>query len=261
MWSNVLSTLNTWLSLSFRSQADSKLHQYVSAPVVISTVLTQHPSPHEPGRARGTGRWRRGRESGNIHLSHPELGFSFYFLSNSQLWYLWGFPRKVLIYNPYAPLNHAFHFIHQMLMVLQTPTSPIQGSHSGARNSDSEAANWWEVHAVEQQDTHMFYFYFGPCCTTCGISVPPARDRAHSLALETWSVNHRIAREVPLTPEPGRSGVTGKDWVWGSRERLGRSGRGRGVRVTGWEGFGGKEETSTSKVCLRGTADLADTAL
>ena len=126
----------------------------------------------------------------------------------------------MLIYNPYAPLNHAFHFIHEMLMVLQTPTSPIQGSHSGARNSDSEAGNWWEVHTVEQQDTHMFYFYFGPCCTTCGISVPQPGIEPTALHWKLGVLTTGLPRKSPSPLSLGevvlleRIGCEdlGKDW-------------------------------------------------
>lgn len=122
----------------------------------------------------------------------------------------------MLIYNPYAPLNHAFHFIHQMLMVLQTPTSPIQGSHSGARSSESQAGNCWELlgsaHSGAVGHPHVL-FVLGAMLRHLWNIGSPATDRAQSFALEARSVNHEIAREVPLTPEPGRSGVTGKDWV------------------------------------------------
>ena len=122
----------------------------------------------------------------------------------------------MLIYNPYAPLNHTFHFIHQMLMVLQTPTLP-SGSHSGTRNSESEAGNCWELAGGNNTQwssrTLTFFILGGAMPHHLWNLGSPARDRTHSLALEARSVNHWIARKVPLTSELGSSGVSGKDWV------------------------------------------------
>ena len=41
----------------------------------------------------------------------------------------------------------------------------------------------------------IFFFFFGLCCTACGILVPqPGIEPA---ALEAWSLNHWTPREVP----------------------------------------------------------------
>ena len=81
----------------------------------------------------------------------------------------------MLIYNPYAPLNHTFHFIHQMLMVLQTPTLPSRVSlrHQKLSQRLGTAGNWQvgTTHSGVVGLSH-FLFWGGPCRTTCGILVP-----------------------------------------------------------------------------------------
>lgn len=104
-----------------------------------------------------------------------------------------------------------------------THLSPIQGSHSGARSSESQAGNCWELLGSAHSGAvghHMFYLFWGPCCATCGISAPSHGIEPRALHWKLRSVNHEIAREVPSPLSLGgvvsleRIGCEylGKDW-------------------------------------------------
>ena len=51
--------------------------------------------------------------------------------------------------------------------------------------------------APRMTDLWVFFFFFRPCWVACGIFVPWPRIKPPAPALEVWSLNHWIAREVP----------------------------------------------------------------
>lgn len=142
-----------------------------------------------------------------------------------------------------------------MLMVLQTP-SPSRFSLGPEALSPrlGTVGNCWEKCTQWSSRTPTCFICFGSHAPPVGYRLP-SHGSSPELCTGLRSV-YEIAREVPLTPEPGRSGVTerigceylGKDWG---------SGRGRGQ--DDWmRRLWGKEGNQHMQSLSRGTADLAE---
>lgn len=155
----------------------------------------------------------------------PRAGFSFTSLVtvNYDIYEVF---LETCLFTTLMPLNHAFHFIHQMLMVLQTPTSPIQGSHSGLRSSESQAGNCWELlgsaHSGAVGHPHVL-FVLGAMLRHLWNIGSPAMDRAQSFALELRVLTTRLPGKSPSPLSLG--GVVSLERIGCEylRERLGET--------------------------------------